>query len=352
MISTLATRSTWLSYALMFGLSGLPFLANAQTQELNLYSARHYDTDEALYRDFTKQTGIKINRIEAGDEQLLERIRNEGTSSKADVILLVDAARLWKAEIDGMFQAVNSPLLKTKVPVELRSRDDGRGSAWFGISTRARLIVVNKVKVPAGQVTSYEDLASPALRSMVCTRSGTHPYMLSWIGAMTEHLGREKARSWARAVVSNFARTPRGGDTDQIKAVARGECGVAVINSYYLARILRSDKAQDRAIAEKLVAVLPNQNSYGTHMNVSGAGVAKNAPNRAAAVQFIEYLLSDHAQNYLALGNNEWPVVLNQVTANPALESFGKFKRDALPISTIGSAQVGAQRLIDEVGWR
>ncbi len=346
-------RSTLISFAccLAYGAGTMPD-AMAQSQELNLYSARHYDTDEALYRDFTKLTGIKINRIEAGDEQLLERIRNEGASSKADVILLVDAARLWKAEIDGLFQPLNSPTLKSRVPTELRSRDDGRGSAWFGISSRARLIVVNKQKVPADSVTSYEDLASPSLRGLVCTRSGTHPYMLSWIGAMTEHLGREKARTWARAVVANFARTPRGGDTDQIKSVASGECGVAVVNSYYLARLLRSDKPQDRAIVDKLSVVLPNQNSYGTHMNVSGAGVAKNAPNRTAAVRFIEYLLSDQAQKYLALGNNEWPVAQNQASGNPALDGFGKFKRDALPIATIGSAQVGAQRLIDEVGWR
>ncbi len=340
-------RTLLLPCAVLLGSMG-----HLKAQELNLYSARHYDTDEALYRDFTKQTGIKINRIEAGDEQLLERIRNEGATSKADVILLVDAARLWKAEIDGLFQPVNSPTLKAKVPAQLRSKDDGKGSAWFGVSSRARLIVVNKTRVPSVSVQTYENLANPALKGMVCTRSGTHPYMLSWIGSMIEHLGREKAATWASGVVANFARTPRGGDTDQIKAVATGECGVALVNSYYLARILRSDKPQDRAIAEKLAVVLPNQSSYGTHMNVSGAGVAKNAPHRAAAIQFIEYLLSNQAQSYLAQGNNEWPVAVGVPAANAALDSLGNFKRDTLDISTIGRAQVSAQRLIDEVGWR
>jgi iron(III) transport system substrate-binding protein len=326
--------------------------AHAQTNELNLYSARHYQTDEQLYSNFTKQTGIKINRIEADDNGILERLRNEGKNSPADVILLVDAARLWRAQIDGMFQPVKSAVLDARVPTTLRGKDDGKGAEWYGFSTRARMLVYSKAGVQPQQVASYEDLAKPALRGKVCTRSATHPYMLSWIGALSEHLGEQKTEEWARGVVANLARSPRGGDTDQIRAVATGECGVAVTNSYYLARLLRSDKPEDREVISKIGWVMPNQGSFGTHVNVSGGGVARNAPNREAAVRFLEYLASDQAQLYFADGNNEWPVVRAVSMRNPALEQLGEFKIDALPIAQIGRAQITAQKLVDRVGWR
>jgi len=328
-----------------------PFAA-AQSGVLNLYSARHYQTDEALYENFTRQTGIRINRIEAGDEALLERLRNEGPNSPADVVLLVDAARLWKAQIEGLFQPLKSPLLQARIPEHLRAKDDGKGSEWFAFSTRARLIVYNKSSVDPASVRNYEDLASPALKGKVCTRSGMHPYMLSLIGAMSEHLGEARAEQWARGVVANFARSPRGGDTDQIKAVASGECGVALTNSYYLARLMRSNKPDDRAIVERVGMVAPNQSTWGTHVNVSGAGIAKHARNREAAVKFLEYLASDQAQVYFADGNNEWPVVKTAAMKNPALEAFGKFKADTLPIASVGRSQVTAARIIDRAGWR
>jgi len=325
---------------------------HAQSKVLNLYSARHYQTDEALYANFTSQTGIRINRIEAGDEALLERLRNEGGNSPADVILLVDAARLWKAQIEGLFQPLKSPTLQSRIPEHLRARDDGKGSDWYAFSTRARIIVYNKASVKADEVRNYEDLAKPALKGKVCTRSGLHPYMISLIGAMSEHLGEAAAEQWARGVVANFARTPRGGDTDQIKAVASGECGVALTNSYYLARLMRSQKPDDRALAGKVGVVMPNQSSWGTHMNVSGGGIARNAPHRDAAVQFLEYLASDQAQVYFADGNNEWPAVKSAQMKNPALESFGAFKPDTLPIASIGRSQVTAAKITDRAGWR
>lgn len=331
-------------------LSALP--AAAADAVLNLYSARHYQTDEALYSDFTKRTGIRINRIEAGDEALLERLRSEGANTPADVLLLVDAARLWRAQIDGMFQPVRSPSLETRIPAHLRGKDDGKGAEWFAFSTRARVIVYNKATVSPDLVRSYEDLAAPALKGKVCTRSGTHPYMLSLIGAMSEHLGEAKAETWARGVVTNFARSPRGGDTDQIKAVATGECGVALTNTYYLVRMMRSDAAADKDAVSKIGMIWPNQQSWGTHVNVSGGGVMRNAPNRAAAVKFLEYLASDSAQAYLADGNNEWPVVPTAPTSNPVLGALGKFKADTLPIASVGRAQVTAAKIIDRVGWR
>ncbi|MCX7229539.1 MAG: Fe(3+) ABC transporter substrate-binding protein [Burkholderiales bacterium] len=331
-------------------LSALP--AAAADTVLNLYSARHYQTDEALYSDFTKRTGIRINRIEAGDEALLERLRSEGANTPADVLLLVDATRLWRAQIDGMFQPVRSQALEARIPAHLRGKDDGKGAEWFAFSTRARVIVYNKATVKPDQVPSYEDLAAPAFKGKVCTRSGTHPYMLSLIGAMSEHLGEAKAEAWARGVVANFARSPRGGDTDQIKAVATGECGVALTNTYYLVRMMRSDAAADKDAVSKIGMIWPNQQTWGTHVNVSGGGVMRNAPNRAAAVKFLEYLASDSAQAYLADGNNEWPVVATAPTSNPVLASLGKFKADTLPIASVGRAQVTAAKIIDRVGWR
>ncbi|MFP5460586.1 MAG: extracellular solute-binding protein [Gammaproteobacteria bacterium] len=326
--------------------------ALSQEKVLNLYSARHYQTDEALYSDFTRTTGIRINRIEAGDEALLERLRNEGANSPADVILLVDAARLWKGEIEGLFQPVKSAVLQERVPAFLRSKDDGKGSQWFGFSTRARVIVYNKNTIKPESVRNYQDLASPALKGQVCTRSGAHPYMLSLIGAVSEHLGEAEAEKWAKGVVANFARSPRGGDTDQIRAVATGECGVALTNTYYFVRMMRSDKPADREVVDKVGIVMPNQSGWGTHVNVSGGGVARHAPNRDAAVKFLEYLAGDSAQAYFAAGNNEWPVVKSASAKNPALDSLGEFKVDQLPIGSIGRSQVTAAKIIDRAGWR
>lgn len=326
--------------------------ASAEDKVLNLYSARHYQTDEQLYSNFTKQTGIKINRIEAGDEALLERLRSEGKSSPADVLLLADASRLWRAQVDGLFKPVDSKLLASRIPAHLRGKDDGKGSEWFGFSQRARVIVYNKDKVDPKNAQTYADLAKPELKGKVCTRSGAHPYMLSLIGSIAEHQGEAAAEKWAKGVVDNFARTPRGGDTDQIKAVATGECAVALTNSYYLVRLMRSDKPADREVVSKVGMVWPNQGGTGTHVNISGGGVLKSAPHPQAAVKFLEYLASDEAQKYFAEGNDEWPAVKGVKTDNQALESLGKFKADELPLASVGRSQVTAAKIIDRVGWR
>lgn len=326
--------------------------ATAQENVLNLYSARHYQTDEQLYSNFTKQTGIKINRIEADDNALLERLKNEGKNSPADVILLVDAARLWRAQIDGMFQPVKSKVLDSRIPANLRGKDDGQGAEWYGFSTRGRIVVFNKATVKPEDVSTYESLADPKNKGKVCTRSGSHPYMLSMIGSMIERNGEPATEKWAQGVVANFARPPRGGDTDQIKGVASGECGVAVANTYYYARLLRSTKPEDKELMSKVDFVWPNQKTSGTHMNISGGAVAKNAPHRDAAVKFLEYLASDEAQAYLANGNNEWPVVPGAVAKNPTLEAMGKFKTENVSIATIGKNQIAAQRILDRVGYK
>jgi iron(III) transport system substrate-binding protein len=322
-----------------------------EVKELNLYSARHYQTDEALYSNFTKKTGIKINRIEADDNALAERLKSEGANSPADVILMVDAARLWRAQIDGFFKPIQSKYLESRIPANLRSKPE-EGSTWFGFSTRARLVVYNKAKVNPEDVDTYEKLAEPMNKGKVCTRSGAHPYMLSLIGAMIERRGEAATEEWANGMVANMARPPRGGDTDQIKAVASGECGVALTNSYYLVRLLRSTKPEDQALVSKIGFVWPNQKTTGTHINIAGGGVAKNAPHSKAAVQFLEYLASDSAQEYFANGNNEWPVVKSVKIENEGLKMLGPFKAENISVAAIGKNQIAAQRLLDRVGYK
>jgi iron(III) transport system substrate-binding protein len=336
--------------ALALAASTLPALA--QQPVLNIYSARHYQTDEALYDDFSKATGIKINRIDGDDNGIYSRLKSEGAASPADVILMVDAARLWRAEVEGLFQPVKSAVLQARIPATLRGKDDGQGPQWFGFSTRARVVVYDKTRVQRADVDTYEKLASPVNKGRLCTRSGSHPYNLSLFGAMTEHLGPQGAETWIKGLVDNMARAPKGGDTDQIKAVASGECAVAITNSYYLARMMRSGKPEDRAVVEKVAVVFPNQADHGTHVNIAGGAVARHAKNREAAVKFLEYLASDSAQNYFANGNNEWPAVAGLRSQNPALLSLGDFKTETVPISVIGMNQVKVQQMLDRVGFK
>ena len=332
---------------LKLSLAALAIIAtSAQASELNLYSARHYQTDEALYANFTKQTGIKINRIEGKEDELLERIRNEGSNSPADIFLTVDAARLAKAHELGLFAPVASKTLETRIPAHLRTED------WFSFSTRARVIVYNKASVKAEDVQNYEDLANPKLKGKFCSRSGSHPYNLSLMASVIANQGEAKAEEWAKGMVANFARAPKGGDTDQIKAVAAGECGVAVSNTYYVARLLRSTKPEEQKAMEKIGIIWPNQKTTGTHINVSGGGMLKTAPNKAAAVQFLEYLASDEAQRYFADGNNEWPAVDSVKVANPALDALGKFKADKLPVKNLAMYQAKAQIIYDRAGFK
>lgn len=329
-------------------ISALSLPALAQENLLNLYSSRHYQTDEALYANFTKTTGIKLNRIEAGEDPLIERLKNEGASSPADVLVTVDAGRLWRAEQMGLFQSIDSKVLAARLPDHMRTPNN----QWFGFSARARVIIYNKAALKAADVQNYEDLADPKLKGKVCTRSGSHVYNLSLMSALIEHWGEAKAEQWAKGVVTNFARAPKGGDTDQILAVAAGECGVAISNSYYYVRLLASEKSEDRKAIANIGVVWPNQKSFGTHMNVSGAGVVKYAKNREAAVKYLEYLASDQAQGYFAEGNNEWPVVKSAPLNNKALASLGTFKMDTLNISALGKNQPLAQKIFDRVGYK
>ena len=327
----------------------VPVLATtAGAAELNLYSARHYQTDEALYDNFTKKTGIKINRVEAKDDALIERIKSEGANSPADVLITVDAGRLWRADEAGLFQPVVTPTLTDRIPANLRHPD----GHWYGFSTRARVIYYNKQNVDPAGLDSYEDLADQKWRGQVCIRSSSNIYNLSLMSSLIEKHGEGAAETWAEGVVANFARSPQGGDTDQIRAVAAGECGISVGNTYYFVRLMKSDKAKDKEVVEAVGLIFPNQGDSGTHVNISGAGVLKHAPNKDAAVKFLEYLASPPAQQYFAAGNNEYPAVDGVEAKNPDLASLGDFKADTINVAVYGRNQPKAQMVYDRAGWK
>lgn len=346
------SRKLLVGSLLLLGIFGANVYAAEPVKEINLYSARHYQTDEALYTDFTKKTGIKINRIEADDNGILERLKSEGDKSQADVILLVDAARLWRAQMHNMFAPTKSKYLDERIPLNLRANTEASGTPWYGFSTRARVIVYNKATVKKADVDTYEKLADPNNKGKVCTRSGAHPYMLSLVGALIERDGLAATETWAKGMVANMARSPRGGDTDQIKAVASGECGVALTNSYYFARMMQSDKPDDMTAISKVGFVWPNQGAGGVHINISGGGMARNAPHPKEAIQFLEYLASDSAQEYFANGNNEWPAVQSVKVDNSALKALGTFQSEKVSVSAIGKNQIAAQKLLDQVGYK
>ena len=330
--------------------------AQAQTAEkvLNIYSARHYSTDETLYSTFTKTTGIKINRVDSDDAGILTRLKAEGAASPADLILLVDAARLASADTQGLFQPFKSKLLDDGIPANLRSAPTADGVTWTGYSTRARVIVYDKVKVKKDDVDTYEELADAKNKGKVCTRSGSHPYNMSLFSSVMEHLGEAKTEAFLKGMVDNMARAPKGGDTDQIKGVASGECAIAITNTYYLARLMRSTNPEDKAIMEKVGVVFPNQATWGTHMNIAGGAVAKYAKNRDNAILFMEYLASPFAQDHFANGNNEWPTVKGVKIDNAALKAMsgGSFKSETIPLAAASKNLVKVQQMLDRVGYK
>lgn len=316
----------------------------AQADEINVYSARHYDTDQALYDNFTEQTGIEINLIEGGSDALIERILAEGELSPADMLITVDAGRLWRGAEAGVFQPVSSDVLNERVPSHLRDPDN----LWFGLSKRARIIAYRTDEgLPAP--TSYEDLADPAYRGRVCMRSSSNIYNLSLMAGMIETLGEKAALEWAYGVVRNFARPPQGNDTAQLRAVASGECGVTIANTYYVGRLLGSDDADDKAVMDALTIVFPNQEGRGTHVNISGAGVTRHAPNREGAIAFLEYLTGESAQRLFAEGNNEYPVVGD---ATGPISTLGDFEEEEINAAVYGKRQAEAVRIYDRAGWR
>ncbi|QTP60736.1 Fe(3+) ABC transporter substrate-binding protein [Billgrantia antri] len=332
---------------LVAALAGSALASTAIAEEINLYSARHYDSDEKLYQAFTEETGIEVNLLEGDSDQLIERIQREGVASPADVMITVDAGRLWRAEQDGVFQSVESDILAERLPESMR-HPEGK---WFGFSQRVRAIYYNPENVDPSEITSYEDLADPRWEGEVCIRSSNNIYNQSLLASLIEHHGEEGAEEWAQGVVNNMARDPEGGDTDQIKAVAAGECDLAVGNHYYYVRLLESEDAADREVADKVGILFPNQDDRGIHVNVGGAGVVATAPNRENAIRFLEFLASDEAQEIFAAGNYEFPVV-EGVKMSETLESWGEIKKDDLNVNILGENNPEAVRIFDRVGWR
>ena len=296
---------------------------------VNVYSARHYDTDQSMYDRFTEETGIEVNLIEGGSDALIERIKNEGQFSPADMLITVDAGRLWRADQEGIFQPVSSDILSARIPEHLRHPN----GHWFGLSKRARVIAFNADSELPDGFSDYEDLTNDTFKGQVCMRSSGNIYNLSLMASMIAAHGVESAEAWARGVVNNFARTPQSNDTGQLRAVAAGECSVTVANTYYLGRLMASEKPEDQALVASLKVMFPNQDNRGAHVNISGAGITKHAPNRDNAVRFLEYLTGEFAQRLFAEGNNEFPV--NGKTTGPVAE-FGDFEEDTLNAAVLG----------------
>ncbi len=343
-----------LSVVLAVAALGAQTQAFAQDKVLNLYSARHYQTDEAMYETFTRTTGIKINRVDADDAGIIARLRAEGAASPADVIMLVDAARLAVADTQGLFQPIKSAKLDAAIPANLRATATADGVTWTGFSTRARVIVYDPARVKAEDVATYEQLADPKLKGLVCTRSGSHPYNLSLFATVVERLGDQKGEAWLKGLVDNMARAPKGGDTDQIKGVASGECGIGLTNTYYIARLIKSDKPEDKAVMSKVRVMFPNQGTSGTHVNIAGAAVAKHAKNRDNAIAFMEFLSSPYAQDYFANGNNEFPAAKGVKVDNPAIKSMGgdNFKAETVPLGSVAKNLTKVQQMLDRVGYK
>lgn len=324
---------------------GLAAQAGAQERELNIYSSRHYDNDTALYDMFTAATGIRVNRIEGTPEEIIARMKAEGVNSPADIVLTVDAGRIWLADEEGLFQPVDSAVLNARIPEHLRHPD----GHWFGLSQRARVIFYAKDRLENPPQT-YEALSDPEYEGKVCIRSATNVYNLSLMSAIIEHDGADAAKGWAEGLQKNLARAPEGGDTDQLKGLVSGACDVAVANTYYFARAQAETVEGLSDAVDQIAWVMPNQETTGTHMNVAAAGVAVNAPNRDNAVAFLEYMTTPEAQEFFANQNHEFPVV-EGVPVGPIAAEYGDFKRDTLNLSLLGINQPKAQEIFNEVGF-
>lgn len=314
---------------------------------VNLYTARHYDADEQLYAAFTEKTGIAVKKIELAPDQLIERMKAEGDYSPADVILMADAGALWRAQAAGLFQPFTSPLLVERIPAALHEPT----GLWWGFSRRARVIAYDRAAVRPDDVASYAALADPKFKKSVCARPADNVYNLSLMAALIERWGKDRALAWAKGVVANFARPPQGGDIDQIRAIAAGACKVALTNTYYYLRISTSANAGDKVVAARVALAFPEQAGPGTHVNISGGGVAAHAPNKANAQKFLEFLATDEAQHIFAGANHEFPAVTS-VRPPPDVEAIATFKADPMPVAVYGQRQAEAQAVYDAAGWR
>jgi len=333
--------------AIIIAISLLMVACQQPGDELNLYSARKEALIKPLLDAFTAETGIKVNIISSKADALLERIESEGINSPADVLLTTDAGRLYRAKSAGVFQAIDSANLQSNIPSHYRDLDN----TWFGLSVRVRPIMVTD-QAPNIELENYEDLSKPSLAKQVCIRSSSNIYNQSLVASLIVANGEPTVESWAKGLVNNMARAPQGGDRDQIRAAAAGQCSIVVANTYYLANMLSNkEKADDHTAASKLRVIWPNQADRGAHVNVSGAGVIKTAPNKDNAIKLIEFLASDTAQKIYADVNYEYPV-RSELEINSILAAWGPFKADTLSLSRLGENNANAVKLMDRAGWK
>jgi len=317
------------------------------TQEVNIYSHRHYDTDKQLYKMFEKNTGIKVNVVKAKANELMKRLEKEGKNSPADILITSDAARLYIAQQKGLLQTVNSRVLNAAIPANLRQKD----GYWYALTKRARVIVYNKDKVDPSTLSTYAALTKPELKGKVLIRKANNIYNQSLLASMVANDGEENAKAWAKAMVNNFARTPKGSDRDQMKAVAANIGDVAVVNTYYVGKLLNSKKTSEVEVGKKMGVFFPNQNENGTHINISGAGVTKYSKNKENAVKLLEFLVSPKAQSMYGKRNYEYPANQN-VEPSELLKSWGTFKEDTLALEELGANNAKAVKIFNEVKWK
>ncbi|WP_456276134.1 Fe(3+) ABC transporter substrate-binding protein [Bacillus sp. AK128] len=315
--------------------------------EVNLYTSRHYDTDTELYKKFEEETGIKVNVIQGDGSELMERLEREAEATEADVFLTADAGNLARLKEKGLTQAVTSDVLETNIPEKLRDVDN----EWFGLTKRARVIVYAKDRVDPSNLSTYEDLTDAKWQGKVLIRSSENIYNQSLLASFIELNGEEQAKEWAAGVKANMAREPQGGDTDQVKAVVAGEGDIAISNTYYVGRLLNSTNPEEVAIGEQVGIFFPNQDTTGTHINISGASVTKHAKNVENAIAFLEFLSDLEAQSAFAEGNNEYPVN-ESATTSETLKSWGEFKEQDINLTILGDNNARAIQLFNEVGWK
>ncbi|MBF0167636.1 MAG: Fe(3+) ABC transporter substrate-binding protein [Alphaproteobacteria bacterium] len=321
--------------------------SNFAAAEVNLYTARKDHLIKPILDKFTQQTGIKVNLLSSGEDQLIERLKSEGANSPADIFQTTDVARLNRARVEGLLQPITSAVLERNVPAKYRDPQN----YWFGQSARARVIFYNKDRVKLSDLSGFEGLAEPKWKGRICVRSSASAYNQSLLAGMIAVDGLEKSEKWAKAIVDNMARKPQGGDRDQISAVAAGQCDIAIANTYYFAGMLTSDKAEEREAAAKVALFWPDQLGRGAHMNISGAGLTKAAKNKAEAIKLMEFLSSAEAQQFYAEANHEFPV-LPSAKRSPLVAAWGNFKEETINVAMLGENNASAIRIFDRAGWR
>lgn len=314
---------------------------------VNVYTHRHYEADQKLFDMFTEATGIKVNVVSASADELIQKLELEGANSPADVLITVDAGRLYRAETKGLLQSINSETLNNNIPSKFRNPE----GYWFGLTYRARILAYSTERVNPEELNSYESLTEPQWKGRVLTRSSENIYNQSLLASIIAHHGKEGAETWAAGLLSNMAREPKGSDRDQVKAVAAGEGDVAIVNTYYIGIMLNDANEEERKAAEKIAIFFPNQEDRGTHINISGAGVTKYAPNKDNAVKLLEFLSSAQAQEFLANINFEYPVNPNAEFSD-LLKKWGNFKADDIHLSVLGENNSDAVVIFDRVGWK